>query len=268
MVLLLALLLFSGAVGLASAPSTEAWNNGMRWSADIPQAVEHNTTSDEWRYEFGLRVDSWGANTDNWTVRLLIGETVDTAPFTPIGALNFFDVENNGTNPAVSFFSDDVWLDVGTSYYLWGCARDYDLAPPITTPCGDGVDPGYLETFLSFTVLSTGGLFEFTPSTHPLALGLTQLGLQVDLSLFIIGIMPLAAISIVLYLADKRLKPERLFVPMVVIVSANIFLRFWPPIMAVFLFLFTGYLLMAPIIGRTRSRDGQPKEVQASQTPL
>lgn len=247
----------------------------MRWVSDVPQATGYRTTTDEWRFSFTLSVTTWGANTGNWSLALLVGTEVDSVVTSQAILQSYWEVENNGTDPGGNWENTNVWLDVDTVYYVWGCAFAFVTGTGGSyTPCEDeDSDAGYVETFYTFTTFSDGSVFLFTPDTHPLAVHLASLGVDVSLSLYLIGMAPLAIASLFFFYADRRIVPGRLFVPTVIIVSANIFLRFWPPFVAIFLFLFTGYLFVVPIIGKMQGgaeeeAERMKKEAQASQMPL
>lgn len=238
---------------LAAPESAELIENGLKWGMDAPRLTGYNATSGNYTYAFSASVDSTGVATGFFGATFYIAEEVGVAP-----AAAAENTPSINLDAGISFLPLEVAftgeLEIDTTYFAVGCAVNAGGGWTFL-PCEDSdTDPGTEVVFFSFTVMSDGELFLFTPGTHPLALGLIALGLDVSLSLFIIGMIPLIILSIFIFYANNgRANDNDLWVPFIVIVSANLFLRFWPAYLMVFLFLFVGWMLLRRTVGFGRN---------------
>lgn len=101
---------------------------------------------------------------------------------------------------------------------------------------------------LAFASLAVGDIIPFV--VHPLEGPLNSLGLDVNISLGVIGIMLMAMPFAIITLLGKNVTNADLIPAFLMIASANVFLRFWPPIVLIFLALFAGYTFMSRVGGK------------------
>lgn len=256
---LLLLFVLASAMPVASAASTSAEliELGLKWGFDAPLLTGFNSTSNNYTYDFSASLDGVGAITGFLAATFYIGETVGSLPVVEAESTPSFNldaVELQGQLPFQVTFSGE--LEVDTVYFAVGCA--VNAAGSFTfVPCEDSAtDPGTEVAFFSFQVMDDGELFLFTPGTHPLAVYLLALQVDISLALFFIGMIPLVIMGLFMFMASKKGVDENdLFVPFIVIVSANMFLRFWPLLLWPFLIFFVGWMLLSRTLGFRRAAD-------------
>ncbi len=101
----------------------------------------------------------------------------------------------------------------------------------------------------------------FGTTGHPLAPHIESLGIPVDITLAVIGLLIMAAPVLIVSILSREIGND-VFLPLILLsLSANTFLRFWPPVLVIFIGLLTGWMVVSVLTGgmtRLSSGTSQP----------